>query len=231
MITFKNVVKVYGDGENAVRAIDDITLSIPQEKMIAIIGKSGCGKSTLLNLLGGLDSLTKGSICNNGVYLDSLSNDQLAEYRNKNIGFVFQNFFLEPNFTVLENVEMPLVISGMQKKDRRQKTVAIISQVGLNDKTNQKVKNLSGGQKQRVAIARALVHSPSIILADEPTGNLDSENGKQIISLLKDISKNGKTVILVTHNMDDAAVADIIIELHDGKVKRIDNKVNSNEKN
>jgi putative ABC transport system ATP-binding protein len=231
MITFKNVVKVYGDGENAVRAIDDITLSIPQEKMIAIIGKSGCGKSTLLNLLGGLDSLTTGSICNNGVYLDSLSNDQLAEYRNKNIGFVFQNFFLEPNFTVLENVEMPLVISGMQKKDRRQKTVAIISQVGLNDKTNQKVKNLSGGQKQRVAIARALVHSPSIILADEPTGNLDSENGKQIISLLKDISKNGKTVILVTHNMDDAAVADIIIELHDGKVKRIDNKVNSNEKN
>lgn len=224
MIELNNVVKIYGDGESAVCALNDISLKIPDKKLIAIIGKSGCGKSTMLNLIGGLDNITKGSISNNGIYLDSLSDDELADYRNKNIGFIFQSFYLEPTFTVLENVEMPLVIAGMDKKHRREKAFEIINKLGLNDKLNKKVKTLSGGQKQRVAIARALVHSPDIILADEPTGNLDSQNGAEVISILKKISMEGKTVILVTHNMEDALKADYIVKLCDGKIEKIDKK-------
>lgn len=225
MIELKNVTKIYGEGESAVCALDNITLQLPNEKLIAVVGKSGCGKSTMLNLIGGLDTPTKGNLCNNGINLDTLSNDELANYRNKNIGFIFQSFYLEPTFTVLENVEMPLVIAGIDKKSRNEKTIQIINQLGLNDKLHKKTKTLSGGQKQRVAIARSLINSPSLILADEPTGNLDNENGKQVISLLKEISRKGKTVILVTHNMEDALNADIIIELSDGRIKSIKDKV------
>lgn len=225
MIELKNVTKVYGEDKSAVCALDNITLQLPNEKLIAIVGKSGCGKSTMLNLIGGLDTPTKGYLCNNGINIDTLSNDELANYRNKNIGFIFQSFYLEPTFTVFENVEMPLIIAGIDKKSRNEKTFQIINQLGLNDKLHKKTKTLSGGQKQRVAIARALINSPSLILADEPTGNLDTENGKQVISLLKEISRKGKTVILVTHNMEDALNADVIIELSDGRIKSIKDKV------
>lgn len=231
MIEFNNVVKIYGEGESAVWALNDVSLKIPENKLIAIIGKSGCGKSTLLNLLGGLDSVTKGNIISNGIKLDTLSNDKLAEYRNKHIGFVFQSFYLEPTFTVLENVEMPLVIAGIDKKIRREKAIEVITQLGLNDKINKKVKTLSGGQKQRVAIARALIHKPDLVLADEPTGNLDSKNGAEVISILKKISKENKTVILVTHNMEDAKKADVIIKLSDGKIEKIESRDYEDEKN
>lgn len=230
MIELKNVTKIYGKDEGTVRALDNVSLILPNNKLIAIIGKSGCGKSTMLNLIGGIDNLTHGSIYNNGVNLASLSNDKLAEYRNKCIGFVFQSFYLEGSFTVLENVEMPLVIAGEDKKIRRQKATDIINQLGLNDKIDNKTKTLSGGQKQRVAIARALVHSPDTILADEPTGNLDSKNGGEVLSILKGISEQGKTVILVTHNMEEAHKADFIVTLNDGKIEKIEEKGTNDEK-
>ncbi|HHU43121.1 MAG: ABC transporter ATP-binding protein [Bacillota bacterium] len=220
MIKVKNLVKVYGEGDSAERAIDDITLEIPEAKFVAIMGKSGCGKTTFLNLIGGLDYPSSGEIFCKGIRLNDLSNNQLSDYRNKNIGYVFQDFYLEPSFTTLENVEMPLIIAGMPKKERRQKAIELLNRLGLEDKIHKKVNTLSGGQKQRAAIARALVHSPSIILADEPTGNLDSKNGAEVIAILKQISLEGKTVILATHNKEDAMKADYIIELVDGRVSK-----------
>ncbi|MFA6866892.1 MAG: ABC transporter ATP-binding protein [Clostridia bacterium] len=232
MIKIENVRKVYGEGDAAVVALDNISLEIPSGKFVAIIGKSGSGKSTLLNLIGGLDTTTTGKINCDDVYLNDLDNNALSDYRNKNIGFVFQSFYLEPSFTVLENVEMPLVISGMDKKPRREIAIAIINKLGLADKTNKKANTLSGGQKQRVSIARALVHSPNLILADEPTGNLDSKNGAEVIAILREISNEGKTVILVTHNMEDAKKTDYIIEIADGNIyKIIDERVVCNENN
>jgi putative ABC transport system ATP-binding protein len=231
MIRVENISKIYGEGESAVKALDNVSLEIPTGKFIAIIGKSGSGKSTLLNLIGGIDKVTSGKIYSNDICLNELDNNQLSDYRNKNIGFVFQAFYLEPSFTVLENVEMPLIIAGMDKKDRREKAIEIINQLDLKDKTNKKANTLSGGQKQRVSIARALVHSPNLILADEPTGNLDSKNGAEVMAILREISKKGKTVILVTHNMEDAQKADYIIEVVDGHIaKVVDEKVANNEK-
>lgn len=218
MVKVENVVKIYGEGNSAETAVDDVSLAIPDGKFVAIIGKSGSGKTTLLNIIGGLDKPTSGKIYSQNVYLNELKNNQLSDYRNKNIGFVFQDFYLEPAFTVLENVEMPLVIAGTEQKERRKKARAIIERLGLKEKTDKRVNTLSGGQKQRACIARALIHSPSLILADEPTGNLDSKNGAEVIAILREISKEGKTVILATHNMEDAHKADYIIELKDGKI-------------
>lgn len=229
MIELHDVRKVYGEGESAVVALDGINLNIPSGRLVSIIGKSGSGKSTLLNILGALDSPTNGEVSINGKSLNGLTSDEMAEYRNKNVGFIFQQFYLEPNFTVLENVEMPLLISGVSKAERRERARALIDKFGLSDKTDKKANTLSGGQKQRVSIARALIHEPAIILADEPTGSLDSKNGKDVIDALKSICGEGRTVILVTHNHDDANKADYIIELADGKAVNITDKRSVNE--
>lgn len=220
MIKLTNVSKVYGEGESAVHALKNITLDIPDSKLVSIIGKSGSGKSTLINLIGALDTPTDGEISNDDYRLTKLTSDELAEYRNKNVGFIFQSFYLEPYFTVLENVEMPLLIAGVDKKERREKAQVLIDKFGLSDKTDKKANQLSGGQKQRASIARALIHEPKLILADEPTGSLDIKNGEEVIAALREISAEGRTVILVTHNIEDAKKADYIIELADGEVVR-----------
>ncbi|MBR6072108.1 MAG: ABC transporter ATP-binding protein [Acholeplasmatales bacterium] len=216
MIVLRDVNKIYGKGEGAVHALKDANLVIEDGKFTAILGKSGSGKSTLMNIIGALDSPTSGTIESNGVILNELDKNELAKYRNKTTGFVFQSFYLEPTFTVLENVAMPLTIAGMNKKERELKATKIIEELGLSEKINKKASELSGGQKQRVSIARALVHDPDIVLADEPTGNLDSQNGAEVMALLKKIVEKGKSVILVTHNMEDAKNADNIIEIKDG---------------
>lgn len=220
MIKLTNVSKVYGEGESAVHALKNITLDIPDSKLVSIIGKSGSGKSTLINLIGALDTPTDGEISNDDYRLTELTSDELAEYRNKNVGFIFQSFYLEPYFTVMENVEMPLLIAGVDKKVRREKAQVLIDKFGLSDKTDKKANQLSGGQKQRASIARALIHEPKLILADEPTGSLDIKNGEEVIAALREISAEGRTVILVTHNIEDAKKADYIIELADGEVVR-----------
>lgn len=224
MIKLHNISKIYGEGESAVIALKNINLDIPDGKLVSIIGKSGSGKSTLMNLIGALDTPTTGEILNNDFSLNALTSDELAEYRNKNVGFIFQSFYLEPYFTVMENVEMPLLIAGIDKKIRREKAQVIIDKFGLTDKTDKKANQLSGGQKQRTSIARAIIHEPSLILADEPTGSLDIKNGEEVIATLKEISSEGRTVILVTHNIEDAKKADYIIELADGEVVRIVDK-------
>lgn len=224
MIKLQNISKIYGEGESAVVALKNINLVIPDGKLVSIIGKSGSGKSTLMNLIGALDTPTTGEVLNNDFSLNALTSDELAEYRNKNVGFIFQSFYLEPYFTVMENVEMPLLIAGIDKKVRREKAQAIIDKFGLSDKTDKKANQLSGGQKQRTSIARAIIHEPSLILADEPTGSLDIKNGEEVIATLKEISAEGRTVILVTHNIEDAKKADYIIELADGEVVRIVDK-------
>ena len=218
MIILRNINKIYGKGEEAVHALKNVNLVIEEGKFTAILGKSGSGKSTLMNIIGALDSPTNGTIESKGVILNKLSKNELAKYRNNTTGFVFQSFYLEPTFTVLENVAMPLTIAGINKKEREKRAKELIDELGLSDKINKKASELSGGQKQRVSIARALVSNPDIILADEPTGNLDSQNGMEVMKLLKEIVKKGKSVILVTHNMEDASNADNIIEIKDGVV-------------
>ena len=218
MITLKNVNKIYGKGEGAVHALKNVSLSIEDGKFTAIIGKSGSGKSTLMNIIGALDSPTDGVVSANDLVLNNLSADELAQYRNKNTGFIFQSFYLEPTFTVLENVAMPLTIAGVDKKLREEKAMEILRRLDIDEKANKNANELSGGQKQRVSIARALVHDPSIVLADEPTGNLDSQNGAEIMKILREICNMGKSVVLVTHNMEDAYNADNIIVIKDGEV-------------
>ena len=221
MIEIKDISKIYGRGEGTVNALIDINLQIENGKFVSIVGKSGSGKSTMMNIIGALDKPTSGEIISDGNNLSKMSDDQLAEYRNKHIGYIFQSFYLEPTFTVLENVAMPLTISGMKKAEREELAKKAIKQLDLEDKTNKKASELSGGQKQRVSIARAIVHNPDIILADEPTGNLDSQNGQEVIKLLQTISNSGKTVILVTHNIDDAYKTDKMVLLKDGRIQKI----------
>ena len=218
MIILKKVNRIYGTGEGAVHALKDINLVIEDGKFTCILGKSGSGKSTLMNIIGALDTLTSGKVFNNDIDLSSLNEDQLADYRNKTTGFVFQSFYLEPSYTVLENVVMPLTIAGMKRKEREEMGKEILIKLGLEDKIYKRANELSGGQKQRVSIARALVRNPDLILADEPTGNLDSQNGAEVMSLFKDIVKMGKSVVLVTHNAEDAKNADNIVRIKDGVV-------------
>lgn len=216
MIRLEQVDKIYGNGPTAVHALKKVNLEIEDGKFTAIVGRSGSGKSTLMNMIGGLDAPTNGKVYADQLVLNELNNDQLAEYRNQTTGFIFQSFYLEPTFTVLENVAMPLTIAGMDKKTREEKAVDVLKKLGLEDKINKKANELSGGQKQRVSIARAIVHDPKIVLADEPTGNLDSQSGAEVMKLLKEICAMGKSVVLVTHNLEDAANADRIIVIKDG---------------
>ena len=228
MIELKNVDKIYGKGDGAVHALKNVSVTIEDGKFTAILGKSGSGKSTLMNIIGALDSPTNGTVYANGQNLTEMSPNALAEYRNKTTGFVFQSFYLEPTFSVLDNVAMPLIIAGMPRKEREEKAIKVLTQLGLEDKINKKANELSGGQKQRVSIARALVHNPDIVLADEPTGNLDSQNGAEVMALLRDICNMGKSVVLVTHNMEDAKNADNIIFIKDGVAEmKSGNAVNS----
>ena len=210
--------KTYQVGEVQVHALDGLDVRIEKGAYIALMGPSGSGKSTLMNVLGCLDTPTSGEYVLNGNNVSSLSDDELAEIRNKEIGFVFQTFNLLPRYTALENVALPMIYAGVPKVERLQRAERVLKKVGLCDRMDHRPNELSGGQRQRVAVARALVMNPSIILADEPTGNLDSVTSDGIMELFSEINKDGNTVIVVTHEEDIAAHAERVIRLKDGKI-------------
>ena len=218
LISVENLSRRYLMGGETIHALRDVSLSIESGEYLAIMGPSGSGKSTLMNLLGCLDSPSSGRYELNGSRVSEMDDDQLAEIRNREIGFVFQTFNLLPRSTALQNVELPLVYSGMPAVARRQRAIEVLAQVGLAERMQHKPNELSGGQRQRVAIARALVTRPSIILADEPTGNLDSRTGDEIMSLFAELSVNGNTVILVTHEEEIARHTRRIIRIRDGLI-------------
>jgi putative ABC transport system ATP-binding protein len=220
VIEIHDIVKNYQVGSVIVRALRSISINIDRNEYVAIMGPSGSGKSTLMNLIGCLDTPTSGKYILNGTDVSKMEDDFLAEIRNKEIGFIFQTFNLLPRYTALENVTLPLIYAGIQKVERERLAIETLEQVGLSDRMTHKPNELSGGQRQRVAIARALVNKPSIILADEPTGNLDSKTSLDIMGLLDIIHKNGNTVILVTHEVDIAKHAHRIIRLLDGEVSQ-----------
>jgi len=218
VIEIHNIVKNYQVGTVIVQALRSVSLDINKNEYVAIMGPSGSGKSTLMNILGCLDTPTKGMYILNGTDVSKMEDDMLAEIRNKEIGFVFQTFNLLPRYTALENVMLPLIYAGVPRADREGHAIKSLEEVGLSDRMHHKPNELSGGQRQRVAIARALVNTPSIILADEPTGNLDSKTSYDIMDLLDKIHDKGNTVILVTHEEDIARHAHRIIKLMDGEV-------------
>jgi len=218
IIELKDVRKFYDMGAEQVRALNGVDLAIERGEYVAIMGPSGSGKSTLMNLLGCLDTPSSGSYVLNGTAVEKLSDHELAAIRNKEIGFVFQTFNLLARTDALQNVELPLVYSGMPRRERRERAAKALERVGLADRASHQPNELSGGQRQRVAIARALVNEPSILLADEPTGNLDSATSEDIMKLFAALHGQGNTVILVTHEQDIAAHANRRILLRDGKV-------------
>ena len=218
VIEIHDIVKNYQVGSVIVRALRSVSLNINKNEYVAIMGPSGSGKSTLMNILGCLDTPTKGRYILNGTDVSKMEDDMLAEIRNKEIGFVFQTFNLLPRYTALENVTLPLIYAGVPRHEREEHALRVLDEVGLADRVTHKPNELSGGQRQRVAIARAMVNTPSIILADEPTGNLDSKTSFDIMGLLDKIHGLGNTVILVTHEEDIARHAYRIIKLMDGEV-------------
>jgi putative ABC transport system ATP-binding protein len=218
VIEIHDIVKNYQVGSVIVQALRSLSLTIERNEYVAIMGPSGSGKSTLMNLIGCLDTPTSGSYNLNGIDVSKMEDNMLAEIRNKEIGFIFQTFNLLPRYTALENVTLPLIYAGVPKAEREKVSIDTLQQVGLGDRMTHKPNELSGGQRQRVAIARALVNKPSIILADEPTGNLDSKTSIDIMGLLDEIHRLGNTVILVTHEEDIAKHAARIIRLIDGMV-------------
>jgi len=219
LIEARDLVKTYRLGSMTVPALRGVTFRIERNDYIAIMGPSGSGKSTLMNLLGCLDTPTSGEYRLDGTLVSVLSDDDLAAIRNGRIGFVFQTFNLLPRATGFQNVELPLIYAGLSKEERRKRVQAAIEAVGLEDRAHHRPSELSGGQRQRVAIARALVNDPSIILADEPTGNLDTVTGEEIMSIFESIRAAGNTVILVTHEEEIAKKADRIIRLRDGRIE------------
>jgi putative ABC transport system ATP-binding protein len=218
VIEIHDIVKNYQVGSVIVQALRSLSVTIDRNEYVAIMGPSGSGKSTLMNLIGCLDTPTSGSYNLNGIDVSKMEDNMLAEIRNKEIGFIFQTFNLLPRYTALENVTLPLIYAGVPKAEREKVAIDTLQQVGLGDRMTHKPNELSGGQRQRVAIARALVNTPSIILADEPTGNLDSKTSVDIMGLLDEIHRLGNTVILVTHEEDIAKHAARIIRLIDGMV-------------
>jgi putative ABC transport system ATP-binding protein len=219
LIDIRDITKVYEMGQERVHALSGVNLGLDRGEYVAIMGPSGSGKSTLMNLIGCLDTPTSGSYVLNGREVARMTDDELAAIRNQEIGFVFQTFNLLPRTNALQQVELPLVYSGLSRKERRERAVKALGAVGLADRMNHMPNEMSGGQRQRVAIARALINDPSILLADEPTGNLDSQTGAEIMALFDELNRRGNTIVLVTHEEDIAAHARRIVRLRDGKVR------------
>ena len=218
VIELKNVTKTYRLGGEVLNALDDLTLDIQTGEFVAITGPSGSGKSTLANIIGGLDRPTTGTVVVDGNDLSHLRDAKLSSYRNHHVGFVFQSFNLQGTQTALENVMLPLIFSRMTAKERKARATECLQAVGLGERLRHKPNQLSGGQRQRVAVARALAVKPSLIIADEPTGNLDSARGGEIIDLLKDLNAQGITLLIITHDMNVARQAGRVIEIKDGKL-------------
>lgn len=222
------ISKVYTMGDIKVHALRDISFAIEAGEYVAIMGPSGSGKSTLMHIMGCLDRPTSGSMYLRGKDISSLSDGELAEIRNADIGFVFQNFNLLSNVSILENVEMPMLYAGIPPRERRERAVRALEMVGLGDRMHHKPSEVSGGQRQRAAIARAIVNRPAIVLADEPTGNLDSATGTEIMELFDELNAKGNTIILVTHERDIAEHASRIIHILDGKIDRVEVRTERN---
>lgn len=218
MIELRNIYKLYHMGDNVVRALDGIDLSIQAGEYVAIVGQSGSGKSTCMNIIGCLDVPTSGTYMLNGIDVSTMADDMQAVIRNKFLGFIFQQYNLIPKLNVVENVELPLLYGGATAAERRHTAMQVLEQVGLTDKWKNLPSQLSGGQQQRVSIARALAGGPSVILADEPTGALDSHTGKEVISFLKQLNQRGHTIVLITHDNAIAVKAKRIVRLADGKI-------------
>ncbi len=218
MIELTDVYKIYDEGENEVRALDGISFRIAEGEFVAIVGKSGSGKSTCMNIIGALDVPTRGTYKLNGTDVSTLSDNQLATIRNKMLGFIFQQYNLIPKNNIYENVELPLIYQGLPASRRREMVIASLERVGLADRLHHMPNQLSGGQQQRVSIARALAANPPVILADEPTGALDSKTGKDVMKFLSKLNEDGKTIILITHDTNIAECAKRIIRIHDGKI-------------
>jgi putative ABC transport system ATP-binding protein len=220
MISLENIVKVYRMGKLEVPALMGVNLRVEEHEFVAVMGPSGSGKSTLMNIIGCLDRLTSGRYVLDGIDVSSMGDNELAEVRNRKIGFVFQTFNLLPRMTSLRNVELPLIYNAISKRERRERAMEALRQVGLENRALHRPNELSGGQRQRVAIARSLVNHPAIILADEPTGNLDSRTGEEIMATFQDLNERGVTIILVTHEPDIASCARRIVAIRDGLATR-----------
>lgn len=218
LIEITHLFKTYVMGGNEVHALNDVSLTIDEHEFTAIVGPSGSGKSTLMNIIGCLDTATSGSYKVNGQEINTFDNNELSEFRNKTIGFVFQKFNLLSKLNAIENVELPLIYQGIGSKERRERAIKALQGVGLEERMHHTPFELSGGQQQRVAIARALVTKPPVILADEPTGNLDSHTGEEVLEILKELHSRGNTIILITHDMHVAMQAKRVIRIMDGKI-------------
>ena len=218
LITAQNVVKLYQMGEETVRALDGISFTIEKGGYCAIVGPSGSGKSTLMNILGGLDTPTSGNLVINGADIGELDDEGLARFRNETVGFVFQSFNLLARLTALENVELPMIYGGVPQRERRERASHLLERVGLGERKGHRPTQLSGGQQQRVAIARALAGEPALLLADEPTGALDTHTGEEILNLFGQLNREGATVVLVTHDLEVAAATRRTIEMRDGHI-------------
>lgn len=219
LIHIENMKKIYNPGENEVRALDGIDLDIEKGDLVAIVGHSGSGKSTLMNMLGCLDTPTSGKYVLDGQDVASMTDNQLADVRNKEIGFIFQGFKLISNLDAVGNVELPLVYRGVSKNERKQLAMEALKSVGLEDRMKHKPNEMSGGQQQRVAVARAVAAKPPIILADEPTGNLDTKSTQEIMEILKELHRSGRTVIIITHDEEIASQAHRVIRILDGRIE------------
>ncbi len=218
MIEFKNVYKIYHMGDSEVRAIDGISFTIGKGEFVAIVGQSGSGKSTCMNIIGALDLPSEGEYLLTGLNITRYDEDQLAQIRNRTLGFIFQQYNLIPKLNVYENVELPLIYANVPEKERYEKVIRALERVGLANRMKHYQHELSGGQQQRVSIARALVNDPSVILADEPTGALDSKTGIEVLDLLKKLNDEGNTIVLITHDNSIAHQAKRMIQIHDGRV-------------
>ncbi len=218
LIEVRDVYKIYNPGENQVNALDGVSITIDEGEFVAIIGQSGSGKSTLMNMLGLLDTPTTGEYYINGHLVDDLTDDEMSVIRNEQIGFIFQGFNLIPSLSALENVELPLVYRGMPKAERRQISIDALGRVGLEKRMHHLPAEMSGGQQQRVAVARAIAARPPVILADEPTGNLDTKSTKEVMAILHELKNEGRTVIVITHDNEIAEEAERVIRIRDGKV-------------
>jgi len=218
MIHLENLCRHFEVGNQIVRALDEVDLEINKKEYVSIMGVSGSGKTTLLNILGLLDTPTSGSYVLSGVSTSTMNDDEMAHIRSTKIGFIFQSFHLIPRLTAAENIEMPMVLSGLNSKERKKKVDNALARVSLTDRSDHRPEQLSGGQRQRVAIARSIVMEPDVLLADEPTGNLDSTSSKEIIKLIEELNKGGLTLIVVTHDTDIGSRSERLIELLDGKI-------------